>query len=157
MSAHDPSPLSPRFLPALLSCLVAVWLAIAACPAFAAAAPEKAAEQRVVILYSHPHDFPATEVTERGIREAFSREGRIAVQLFSEYLDLSRFRDPAQRAALKDLFHQRYGANRIDLLICVDVPATNFLVEHGATLFPGVPVILCSVPEPLNPTTQFVS
>ncbi len=104
----------------------------------------------MVILYSHPHDFPATELTEQGIRETFAQEGRIAVQLFSEYLDLSR-RDPAQRAALTDLFRQRYAANRIDLLISVDVPATNFLVEHGdAHLFPGVPVILCSVPEPLK-------
>lgn len=122
------------------------------CPSLPAteSSPRGGGEKRVVVLYSHPHDFPATELTERGIREEFAREGRLAVQLFSEYLDLSRFRDPAQRAALTDLFRQRYSANRIDLLISVDVPATNFLVEHGATLFPGVPVILCSVPEPLK-------
>ncbi len=146
MSAHHRLP-SVHLLLGLF-CSLGLALTIAVLPA--PAADVRQTEKRVVILYSHPHDFPATEVTERGIREAFSREGRIAVQLFSEYLDLSRFRDPAQRAALTDLFRQRYAANRIDLLISVDVPATNFLVEHGDTLFPDVPVILCSVPEPLK-------
>ena len=148
MSAHHHRLLSVRLLLGLF-CSLGLALTTAVLPAPAADAARQT-EKRVVILYSHPHDFPATEMTERGIREAFAREGRLAVQLFSEYLDLSRFRDPAQRAALTDLFRQRYAANRIDLLISVDVPATNFLVEHGATLFPGVPVILCSVPEPLK-------
>ena len=148
MSAHHHRLPSVRLLLGLF-CSLGLALTIAVLPA-PAADTARQTEKRVVILYSHPHDFPATELTERGIREEFAREGRLAVQLFSEYLDLSRFRDPAQRAALTDLFRQRYAANRIDLLISVDVPATNFLVEHGATLFPGVPVILCSVPEPLK-------
>ena len=86
MSAHNHPPLSCRFLPGLLSCLAAVWLAAATCPRPAEGTLRDGAEKRVVILYSHPHDFPATELTERGIREAFAREGRLAVQLFSEYL-----------------------------------------------------------------------
>ena len=107
-------------------------------------------EKRVVILFSQPNDFPATEMTEKGIREEFARESRLAVQLFSEYLDLSRFRDPLQRKALADLLRQRYGNGQIDLLISVDVPASHFLMERGADLFPGVPILICSVPEVLK-------
>ncbi len=85
-------------------------------------------------------------MTERGIREAFSREGRITRCSCSPSTWISPFPRPGPARRLKDLFHQRYGANRIDLLICVDVPAATWWVRRH--LFPGVPVILCSAPTP---------
>jgi len=96
-----------------------------------------------------PLDFPATEMVEKGIREAFAANNRANVQLFSEYLDLSRFRDISQRKALADLLRQRYGDDQTDLVISVDVPATSFLIENE-NLFPNIPVIVCSVPEALQ-------
>jgi signal transduction histidine kinase len=109
--------------------------------------PRASGEKRVVILYSQPRDFPATEMVEKGIHEELDAEKRFSVQLFSEYLDLSRFRDAAQRQALADLLRQRYSDSRIDLLLCVDVPAASFLMEYGEQLFPAIPVVMCSIPE----------
>ena len=106
-------------------------------------------EKRVVVLYSVTRDFPATEDVERGLAEGFAGEKRLAVQVFSEYLDLSRFRDRQQRKALADLLRQRYGDAHIDLIISVDVPAATFLMENE-TLFPTLPVLLCSIPETLQ-------
>lgn len=107
-------------------------------------------EKRVVVLYSQPRDFPATEMVEKGVRDTLAGETRFAVQLYSEYLDLSRFRDNTQRQALADLLHQRYGGEKIDLIICVDVPAAYFLMEYGEHLFSSIPVVMCSIPEALT-------
>ncbi len=148
MSEDKPQASTVRLFLQLLLCIAAVLFHAQALAA--ETLPRSGEEKRVVILYSHPHDFPATEMTEKGIREEFTRERRLSVQVFSEYLDLSRFRDPLQRMALADLFRQRYGSGQIDLLISVDVPASHFLMERGAELFPGVPILLCSVPEALK-------
>ncbi|KGO34941.1 hypothetical protein JT06_05400 [Desulfobulbus sp. Tol-SR] len=112
--------------------------------------PGGAGEKQVVVLYSQPRDFPATEMVERGLAEGLDKENRGSVQLYSEYLDLSRFRDAPQRTALANLLHNRYGGGTIDLVICVDVPAAYFLMEYGDKLFTGIPVVMCSIPESLK-------
>ena len=112
--------------------------------------PGGAGEKQVVVLYSQPRDFPATEMVEQGLLEGLAREKRLSVQLYSEYLDLSRFRDVPQRTALANLLQNRYGGGNIDLVICVDVPAALFLMENGEKLFSGIPVVMCSIPESLK-------
>ena len=100
----------------------------------------------MVILYSVPHDFPATELVENGIRDVFNHNTSFSVQLFSEYLDLSRFRDTEQRQALAALLNERYKGGGIDLVILVDTPAIFFLLEHEV-LLAGIPAVMCLVPE----------
>ncbi len=113
--------------------------------------PSGAGEKQVVVLYSQPRDFPATEMVEQGLMaEEFARENRRSVQLYSEYLDLSRFRDVPQRTALANLLQNRYDGGNIDLVICVDVPAALFLMENGDKLFSGIRVVMCSIPEALK-------
>ena len=149
------APFSTRRLCALLLWLVclgspgASFFSARAGLALAAQSPTPARiEKRVVILYSMPRDFPATQLAENGLREALSEKTPFSVQIFSEYLDLSRFRHENQRQALSDLLRQRYGAIPIDLVISVDVPATHFLIERAEEVFPGVPVVVCDIPEP---------
>jgi signal transduction histidine kinase len=108
-------------------------------------------KKRVVVLYSMPLDFPATQMTEQGIRQVFDSHPGMQVQLFSEYLDLSRFRGAGQRHALADLLQQRYGNGRTDLIICVDVPAATFMLDHGESISPGIPLVMCSLPEFFKP------
>ncbi len=103
--------------------------------------------KRLVILYSMPLDFPATQMAEKGLRQALSEQALYSVQIFSEYLDLSRFRNESQRQALSDLLRHRYGHDPIDLVIAVDVPATHFLIERVEEAFPGVPVVVVRHPR----------
>jgi len=112
--------------------------------------PGGAGDKQAVVLYSQPRDFPATEMVERGLAEGLDKENHVSVQLYSEYLDLSRFRDAPQRTALANLLHNRYGGGNIDLVVCVDVPAALFLMENGDKLFSGIPVVMCSIPEALK-------
>lgn len=105
--------------------------------------------KKVVVLYSGPLDFPATEMTERGIREGFFNNTAFHIQLFSEYLNLSRFRDIKQRTALAELLRHRYGEGGMDLIISVDVPAAHFLLENAENIFPKIPIIMCDIPKHL--------
>ena len=131
-------------------CLAVICLAEAAWSQALESAPAASGKQ-VVVLYTSPRNFPVTEDVEKGLAEGFATgDSRLNVHLFSEYLDLSRFRGNEQRQALADLLRHRYGAGRIDLVIGVDVPAVNFLMEHN-TLFAGAPVVLCLVPESMKP------
>ncbi len=122
-------------------------LAVASSPAAAETLLDAARMKRVVVLYSAPLDFPATEMAERGIREVLLTSTDFQIQLFSEYLDLSRFRDARQREALVELLRYRYAEEATDLVIGVDVPAAHFLLEHAGSVFPGVPMVMCSIPE----------
>ncbi len=150
MSERTPQPSTVLACLSILPCLLALLL-IGPTPLRAAESqPLGDNEKRVVILYSQPRDFPATEMVEQGIQEALNAERRLTVQLFSEYLDLSRFRDTPQRQALADLLDQRYSNGQIALLICVDVPAALFLMEYGEQLFPEIPVVMCAIPERLK-------
>ena len=103
--------------------------------------------RHVLVLYSGPLDFPATRQAEKGIREVFVSRTRFNIQLFSEYLDLSRFRDEGQRTAQVDLLRQRYAQDGIDLIISVDLPAAEFLLQFADQVFGETPIVMCSIPR----------
>ncbi len=107
-------------------------------------------QRRLVVLYSQPLDFPATEMTEKGIREVILKIPDLEIQVFAEYLDLTRFRDSNQRKALADLLRYRYSDPATDLVISVDVPASNFLIENSGEVFPNVPIVMCSIPRAMG-------
>lgn len=105
--------------------------------------------RRLVVLYSEPLDFPATEMAEHGIREVILKNPDLHIQLFVEYLDLTRFRDSNQRKALAELLRHRYADSATDLVISFDVPASNFLIENSEEVFPNTPVVMCAIPQEL--------
>ncbi|MDR0476484.1 MAG: histidine kinase [Desulfobulbaceae bacterium] len=147
----SPRTMRVRILRHIIFCLCFVVVGLADAEAASLPAAETlppASGKQVVILYSGTRNFPATVDVEKGLNEGFAGNN-LNIQLFSEYLDLSRFRDTQQREALADLLRHRYSASRIDLVIGVDVPAANFLMEH-TTLFADTPIVLCLVPEDIR-------
>lgn len=67
-----------------LSMAMGVLLISGALSLSASEAPFDAKQiKRVVVLYSGPPEFPATEQTERGIREVFLANPTFHIQLFS--------------------------------------------------------------------------
>jgi signal transduction histidine kinase len=150
MSGKQSSGSFPLNVVHIVLCIVTVFLIGHTGLLAAEPQPGDAGEKQVVVLYSMPRDFPATEMVEQGLVEELAKENRLSVQLYSEYLDLSRFRDVPQRTALANLLQNRYGGGNIDLVICVDVPAALFLMENGDKLFSGIPVVMCSIPEALK-------
>jgi GTP-binding protein len=62
--------------------------------------------KRVLVLYSEGKDNPGQLLTENGIRESFRSDRHFDIRLYFEYLDVSRFGDPAHASAMADFLRR---------------------------------------------------
>jgi PAS domain S-box-containing protein len=126
-------------------------------------AAESKETKAVLVLYSEDKAHPAHELTDKGIREAFRSNKLFHAQLYTEYLDLSRFSGPAHERALADYLHRKYSNSKIDAIIAVYPATIELLLGEARAAFPGVPIVACEVSrsyaESLNssPSRSFVT
>ena len=107
-------------------------------PLWAGQPPET---KRVLVLYSEDKAHPAHELTDRGIRSALRSNTQFDVQLYNEYLDVSRFSSPANAHAFVDYLRRRYASTKIDTIIAVYPAAMDFLLREALEVFPGTPIV----------------
>ena len=103
--------------------------------------------KQIVILYTHRPVAPICMDWDRGIRSALMAGYHEPLDIEIEYLNLVRYQDSEYLSAWIDLLKTKYAANPPDLIIPVFVPALQFALEHRASLFPGAPIVFCSVPS----------
>jgi PAS domain-containing protein len=108
-----------------------------------AAGQAPAAGQRVLMLYSDERLLPANIIMDEAIRAAFAVGTKNRVEFYSEFLDVARF--PGEEQRQRNFFRDKYRERPPDLVIAVSGGALVFLAEHRAELFPGVPIVYCSV------------
>ncbi len=108
-------------------------------------AAETREKKHVLVLYSQDKVHPAHELTDRGIREAFQSNKLFDVQLYTEYLDLSRFGSTEHLRTVADYLHRKYAGIKIDLIIGVYPAAVDVLLGEAQAAFPGVPIVACEV------------
>ncbi len=72
-------------------------------------------------------------------------EGRPDVLPSVEYLDWRRFPNPARTETLLSYFEQKYSRRPFDLIVALDDPAVNFVLEHRAHFGAAVPVVFGGV------------
>lgn len=102
-------------------------------------------QKQVLILYSEEKAHPAHELTDRGIRAVFQSNKLFDVQLYTEYLDLSRFRGPGHARAMADYLNRKYADTKIDVIITVYPAAIDFLMGEEGKVFPAVPIVACEI------------
>ncbi len=102
-----------------------------------------ATPKRVLLLYAERAETPAIRAIDTGLREAFAARG--GVEVFAEYFDFARF--PAERHAggLTNLLSNRYGGQKLDLVITTGFEALQFAVAERGVLFPAVPITYCGI------------
>jgi signal transduction histidine kinase len=112
-------------------------------PLFAA---EPRETKRVLVFYSEDKAHPAHELTDQGIRTAFRSNKRFNVQLYTEYLDLSRFGGSGHAHAVANYLKLKYASTEIDAIIAVYAAAMDILInERRDRVFPGVPIVVCEI------------
>jgi ABC-type uncharacterized transport system substrate-binding protein len=126
----------------IISSLLLVLLLAPAYDAFAAAT-----KKRVLVLYAEGNDLPAHELVDRAIRSAVKSDQTFAIELLTEYLNLSRFKDPRYRETLARFLGDKYSGTRPDLIITVSAPALDFIMKYSDPVFRGIPVVACTVFE----------
>jgi len=118
--------------------LALVLLELAA-PSAVQAAQEGQAQ--VLILYSTRRDSEIANVVDRELPRILGEGLGEPLDHYSEYIDLSRFPDPAYQAGFRDFLRLKYSGSRIDLVVAVQDVAVEFLANNRQELFPGTPLV----------------
>ena len=101
----------------------------------------------VLVLYGERGDLPAIEAVEENLREVFHGSRSPPIELFSEYLDFTRFSGDQQEAVLLRYLQERYAGRQIDLVVPVAGFALEFVLAHRAELFPVAPIVFCATDQ----------
>jgi PAS domain S-box-containing protein len=100
--------------------------------------------KRILILHSYFKGFKWTDDEHRGITSVL--EPAVGAEnIYVEYLDTKRFYWDSYLVRLSEVYRQKYGPYRPDLVLVTDNNAFDFMKRFGDTLFPGVPVVFCGV------------
>ena len=107
-------------------------------------ASQNATKTRVLILHPYDQAFPASVQVGRAIRERLIREFG-ALDIYSEHLDMSRFRgEPYQRLMARHI-EEKYGPKSPSLAIALGVPSLTFALNQRQALGTSTPIVYCCV------------
>ncbi|MCK4720286.1 PAS domain S-box protein, partial [bacterium] len=98
----------------------------------------------VLVLHSYHLGNAWCGNINSGIHAAFEESGQY-IELYVEYMDTKRQVPEEIFPDLVELFEFKYTDIQFDVIISSDNNAFDFLLEYGADLFPGVPIIFCGV------------
>jgi two-component system cell cycle sensor histidine kinase/response regulator CckA len=119
-------------------------LLLAVCLCFVSASPVGAeAEKRVLILQSYHIGYPWSDSIAKGILSVLEKEKNVT--LFFEYMDTKRYMEEPYLQKLFQLYKDKYGEMPLNVIICSDDNALNFLLKTRTDLFPGVPIVFCGI------------
>ncbi len=104
-------------------------------------------KKTVLVLYGERLSLPGPRMAEQGLTTALSSAHAWDLEVFSEYLDLTRF--PAARYGddIVRYLRARYGTRKPDVLITYIDTALQLVLDHRDELFPGVPIVFSGVRE----------
>jgi PAS domain S-box-containing protein len=126
----------------LLPFFVLAWLSPASIAQMAAAE----AKRNVLVLYDEPRELPGLTLVDRGIDSELAKSKlHSSIELYRESLDLTRFSGDPDYHAVREYFHEKYAAKKIDVVIAVMAPSVDFMLKYGEETFPGVPVVFCGL------------
>ena len=122
--------------------LIAVGVALAVLlPGFTGWAVASVPQKKILILFPLEENIPAFTAFNANLRAVLAASPDYHFDFYSENLDLRRFSDDLYYQKLVELFRVKYAKLNIDLIIALTSGALDFLVKHGAELFPDTPVV----------------
>ncbi len=101
-------------------------------------------KRNVLVLNSYHHGYLWSDQIMQGIRDVLEASP-YAIDLHIEYMDSKRYGTEDMQTRLRDLYAYKFQDKRFDVVIATDNDAFNFIMHHGAELFPDVPMVFCGV------------
>ena len=98
----------------------------------------------VLILHSYHFGFTWTDNISKGLQSAFSNY-RDQIELRYEFIDARHIYSREYFESLYRLLKLKYSESQINAVICSDDQSLHFMQQYGQKLFPGVPIVFCSV------------
>ncbi|MEZ4388069.1 MAG: ATP-binding protein [Candidatus Krumholzibacteriia bacterium] len=108
----------------------------------AAVAPPAALAGDILIIHSYHQGYGWTDDVNAGMVSALVQGGAVQ-EIHTEYMDTKRFPPEDSAATLVWLYAKRYHDHPVDVILCSDDNAFNFLLNHAEDILPGVPVVFC--------------
>ena len=106
------------------------------------------AKKRALVLYWESKDFVGNISFDKGFQAGLSADPSSKVEVFSEYLDTTRFPGEKQNELLHDYLREKYANQKIDVVVATPDPALNFLLKYRTDLFPDCPIVFVAVKRP---------
>ena len=114
-------------------------------PASAAQSPSD--HKQVLALHSTRRDAQFSVIAESALARTLDIGLAQNLDYYAEFIDITRFPDPAYRVAFHDFLRLKYQGIRFDLVIAMQDAAIDFVNSHSDTLFRDTPsVFLANTP-----------
>lgn len=104
------------------------------------AALDEKPNKKVLVFYPDSDGRSGILVFDRELRTAL-RDENASIEIFNEFLDVSRFPEEAYQQQLALFPRSKYATQKLDAVVVALAPALDFVLKHRSTIFPGVPVI----------------
>ena len=104
--------------------------------------------KKVMVLYWETKDFPGNVSFDQGFQAGMRSEPSNQWELFSEYLDTTRFPGERQEELLRDYLREKYAKQKIDAVVATPDRALDFLRRYRTDLFPNSPIVFVAVSRP---------
>jgi PAS domain S-box-containing protein len=114
------------------------------CPCASAAGLER---RHVLLVFGAEKDLPMNLLVDRQLRATFRAKLNDGVELYSEYLDVSRFPDKGYPRKLLEFLHDKYSGRGLDLIVVVDASALDLVQLDRDWFFPATPIVFCCITE----------
>ncbi|CAH2402098.1 sensor histidine kinase [Mesorhizobium ventifaucium] len=124
-----------RFLVAIL---IAIFL-----DGGSAAAEVVGRSPRVLLLHPYDERLPASSIAGENARNRLIEATSGNVDLFSEFLDLSRFPEEAHIDRMARYMAEKYVDHRPDVVIALGESATRFIVNNREAIAPDAKIVFC--------------
>ena len=102
-------------------------------------------EKNVLVLYDEQIVMPGLGILEQSIRATLSSHTSAKVNIYNEWMDLSRFYESGYLLSLRDYYKQKYSRKKLDVVIAALGPSLDFALAHMEEIAPGTPIVFCGV------------
>lgn len=127
----------------LLFVSVLIWVFAPTATSQDADAPKK-----VLVLYWESKDFLGNVSFDQGFQAGLISEPNSRFEIFSEYLDSTRFPGEHQEELLHDYLRKKYEGQKIDVVVTTPDPTLDFLIRYRNDLFQNCPIVFVAVKRP---------
>jgi len=104
--------------------------------------------KKVLVLYWESKDFVGNISFDKGFQTGLFADPSSKWELFSEYLDTTRFPGERQSELLHDYLREKYKNQKIDVVVATPDPALTFLLKYRTDLFSNSPIVFVAVERP---------
>ena len=126
--------------------LVAIMICTATVPLHARPVQET---KKILMLYGHDPNTPGAIAFAQQFKLVLNEQFHNRVEIYDEFLDLTRFPDFDRSPQLARYFASKYQRFRPDAIVTEGTRALRFATEQLGSLFPGVPIVYGIAFEPV--------